>query len=109
MKIKDEVWEKCTHCDSRLKRTQEETYGCDTCKKPIRNLAYDSTKTHNDYLDFTVFSTDNNTTRYEFCTWKCALKKLKTIKTDYFINLPLLHCDDAAKGQGFKDFLKLLK
>jgi ribosomal protein L37AE/L43A len=35
MKIKNQVQERCSKCDSYIKEISPEIYGCDTCKKVI--------------------------------------------------------------------------
>jgi hypothetical protein len=90
-------------------RISDEVYGCDQCKKQIKE---DDTP-----LIVTVFYNDKSlaknksgdTDKFEFCSWKCVLKFLPKIKSDYFVDLPYLHYDSKTKGTNASDLLKLLK
>lgn len=80
-----------------LKRVSDDVYGCDQCKKPITD----------DRLEFTVFFDHADAERHEVCSWACAIKLLRKMKTNYFISLPYLHYDRKAKGIRAKDFFAL--
>lgn len=105
MKIKEATFHECDSC-GHLRRVSDEAYGCDTCRKPI-----DFGGKQRQYLQLTVFRRGNGpqSSHMQFCSWECTAAKLKTIKTDYFITLPLLHYDQRQKGIRAKDFLALLK
>lgn len=106
MKIKEATFHECPSCRSR-KRLTEEEYGCDECKKPID---YDlDVKQHRQYLQVTVFHHEGQSEHLEFCSWRCALKGLKKVKSDYFVSLPYLIYDDDQKGIRAKDFWAALK
>ena len=107
MIIQEEKWRSCESCGSHIERVQEKEYGCDTCRKHI-NENYGQER---EYLRLVVFAkTDNSGAKdYQFCSWKCVFKKLRTLKTDYFVSLPYLHFDSNIKGQRASDFLKCLK
>ena len=80
-------------------RISEDIYGCDCCKKEFKD---------EDKLEITVFF--NNTEEaisHQFCSWKCLIKYLPEIKTDYFISLPFLHYDTKTEGTMVKDFINL--
>ena len=110
MKLQERVYNKCKSCGANKSIQQEESYGCDYCKKSIDELFQSEGKRHADVLELTVFFTEGDTKHLQFCSWKCVLKKLKTLKTGYFVTLPYLHYEkDVLKGQGVKDFLALLK
>jgi len=86
---------------------QSESYGCDTCKTSISLLTKND---EHEYLDITVFHrVESGTTHYQCCSWVCVFKKLKTLKTDYFISLPFLKFDTTVKGQTARDFFKCLR
>jgi hypothetical protein len=97
------VYSVCKACDQRVKRLSDETYGCDTCRAVI-----DLNHKGSEYLEATVFHhNDTATKRLQFCSWRCCVKKLKTVKTDYFISLPYLHYDKGSISA--KEFFKLVK
>jgi len=99
MLLHDREWEDCTECGKHKNLIREEEYGCDYCKKVITG----------DTLTVDVFNKDHDTKRYEFCSWLCCLKATKKLKSDYFINLPMLHFDKQPKGQRAKDFWAAIK
>ncbi len=104
MIIKERVYEKCPKCGSS-KFVSDEEYGCDSCKKKI-----DLSKPDSEYLRATVFYDPGGKTQdFQFCSWKCVLKKLRRVKSNYFINLPHLHFDHKKPGLRACDFFKLLK
>jgi len=99
MLLKDRVWKSCPTCGSNRELVSEEVFGCDQCHK----------KTSDEVLQVNVFFKNDVTDNYHFCSWACVLKKLKRLKSDYFIDLPLLHFDGAPKGQRPVDFWKAIK
>lgn len=106
MIVKEATYKACGECGSRHRLT-EEAYGCDCCKKPITlNL---TSKGHHDYLEAAVFKNGAETKHLHFCSWKCALKAIKTVKTDYFVTLPYLLYDETKKGLRAKDFFAEIK
>ena len=109
MLLKERVYEKCSQCNQTTKVIQEKSYGCDCCKKPIDELLNSGNTKHNDYLQVTVFHDGNKADDFQFCSWVCVFKKLKKIKTNYFITLPYLAYDQKEKGQTVKDFWKCIK
>lgn len=104
MIIQKAKWTQCKECGRDKELIQQELHGCDCCKKTMGNAK----EGMEDYLEITVFHHNGKTQRLEFCSWKCVFKKLKTIKTDYFISLPYLHFDVRTKGQTHKDFWKAI-
>lgn len=104
MKIQDHEWNKCPTCKNNTSVKQREIYGCDHCGKEI-----DLNKKEEDYLEAVVFSHTEESVRKQYCTWACALKDLRKVKTDYFIDLPYLSFDKGGKGLKAKDFFKLMK
>jgi hypothetical protein len=88
----------------RLVREQvsSEVYGCDCCKKAI-NMGLSGK--HRAHLELTVFFNGKEAEHMQFCSWRCVLKKLPKIKTDYFISLPYLTFDGPEeKGLRAQDF-----
>ena len=103
MKIKDATYHTCPTCENRRRETDDE-YGCDECKTPI-----DYGGQQRMYLAAEVFRNGKPTESLQFCSWKCALKGLKKVKSDYFVSLPYLHYDDHQKGIRAKDFFDAIK
>lgn len=105
MKIKDRVYEICDKCGNNINLLQNEVWGCDNCGKE-----FDESHCR---LNATIFYKQKEEDTLEFCSWKCAIEKLKTIKTDNFIDLPYLAFDDLEgfyqDGSLAKDFFELLK
>lgn len=105
MQLTESKYAKCNKCNQRTHCIQEAVFGCDACKKPI-NLR----NSKRDYLQITVFTHgESDAKHYEFCSWVCVFKSLRTIKTDYFISLPFLIFDTNTEGQTVQDFLKHIK
>ena len=96
------TYKTCEMCQKHTERLTDEVYGCDQCKKRI-----DLNKPERDYLEVTVHTHEKVATRMQFCSWRCCLKKLKTVRTDYFIALPFLHYDKGTINA--KEFFKLVK
>lgn len=84
-----------------------EVYGCDYCKKAI-NMGLSGK--HRAHLALTVFFNGGKEAEHmHFCSWRCVLKHLPTIKTDYFISLPYLTFDGPEeKGLRAQDFFAAL-
>lgn len=77
-----------------------EVYGCDNCKKEMKEHRH----------DMTVHYNDGEAKYYQFCSWQCVAEFFPKIKTDYFVSLPFVHFDNKGnKGFGIKDFLKVFK
>ena len=104
MILREAKWKECPCCGRRGDLLQDEKYGCDECKKEI-----DMSKPGSDYLRVTVHSNDERARSMEFCSWRCTVKGLKKIKTDYFIAMPFLNYDTRKKGLMATDFFKLIK
>lgn len=79
----------------------DEVYGCDECRKEIRDFPNENPR-----LDIAVFHHSHESERLHFCSWRCVLKHLPKIKTDYFVSLPFVHYDQPTKD--VKEFLKVL-
>ena len=94
-------------CCGNTKNYEVEEYFCDFCNELI--AVKDKSKYN--MLDITIFCNDHNIEPYDlvFCSWKCLMKKLKTIKNDGFISLPNLIYVKHEDGITAKDFFKLLK
>lgn len=84
MKLKDAEYESCGHCNARGKMISDEVFGCDECQSP----------TDDEVLRLTIFHHgDKDVEDRHFCGWKCCLKSLPSITTDYFVDLPYLKFD----------------
>ena len=96
----------CECCGS-IKHAEIREHFCDSCDRLI------DTKDNSKYnmFDITVFSDTQGVKPYDlvFCSWKCLIKKLKTIENDGFITLPYLVYRDLEEGMLAKDFFDLLK
>lgn len=103
MILKIREWAKCPTCGRNEKLIQDDVYGCDNCKNQIGK------KPGSDYLRMTVFHKDGNSEYCHLCSWECVFKKLKKLKTDYFIELPFLTFDTNSKKMMVKDFWKAIK
>jgi len=103
--IREAEWSECKCCKRRDKIIQEEMYGCDSCGKEI-----DLSKPDTDYLRASVFKTKVSAAEHlTYCSWRCAIKGLKKVKSDYFVSLPYLHYDPHKPGMRAKDFFALVK
>lgn len=87
MKIKDATY--TTEMVERRKTLTEEVYGCDECRCEIKEYPNESNR-----LEVTVFQNDGDDAGHlHFCSWKCTLKHIPKIKSDYFVSLPYLYFD----------------
>lgn len=84
------------------KRISDEIYGCDQCRKEIENFPNEDAR-----LQLTVFKHDSESYSLHFCSWKCVLKYLPSIKTDYFATLPYIYYDQNTRNIG--ELIKALK
>lgn len=87
-------------------RISDDVYGCDFCKKEIKEFPNESGR-----LEVTVFENNDGceSKHYHLCSWKCVLKFIPTIKSNYFATLPYLHFEsDTTKGRAAKDLIKLI-
>ena len=103
MKIKEATYKTCKSCGTKHHLT-DESYGCDECRKPI-----DRGGEHRKYLQATVFKRAGETQHLEFCSWKCAIKGLRKVRTDHFVSLPFLQYDERQVGIRAQDFFKALQ
>ena len=98
----------CEEC-GRIKKPEITEYFCDFCEEQIDN----SISTNHNMLEITVFNKVLDFEPYDltFCSWKCLLNKLKTIKCSSFITLPYLIYDQNHYKKGImeKDFFDLFK
>jgi hypothetical protein len=101
MKVREATYKSCKSCHTRLKMVRDEAYGCDECRKEI-----DMDKRGTDYLEARIFSKNHETIGMQFCSWRCCLRGLKKVKSDYFVSLPYLHYDEGILA---KEFFKLMK
>lgn len=86
------------------KRISDDVYGCDQCKKVIPDHPNETQR-----LEITVFRHDNSTENLHYCSWKCVLKAIPNIKTDYFASLPFLYFDEGMKDRCAKELIDLIK
>jgi len=118
MKIKDAVIERCDKCGHYLKQISPEIYGCDECQKEINRK--DDKYGHKTcpYLEITIFydssdtGGDGNTSKHEFCSWRCCynfLSKLKDRTDIDFIALPYLSWDRDICDKYRGDFFDCIK
>jgi hypothetical protein len=98
MLLREPRYRTCTSCEAQHLE-ENEVYGCDGCRKEI-----DMRKKHVEYLDATVHHRTEAAKSLHFCSWKCCMKGLPKVKTDYFISMPFLMFDSKAKGMRAKDF-----
>ena len=104
MLIKDRTYKECNGCGHRRIATNE-VYGCDTCKKVI-----DTNNPEREYLSATVHKKGaDRATDIQCCSWRCMAKALRKVKTNYFVSMPFLMYEKAAKGMRAQDFFALLK
>ena len=101
MKLKERKWSICSKCGHNLKIIQEESYGCDLCKKTM--------KEGSSRLEIIIFQRSLEPIHHQLCSWKCVFKFLRKVKSDYFVNLPYLSFDEKTKGKTVSDFWKCIK
>lgn len=100
MIIRKQEWKKCGEC-GRGELIKDKSYGCDNCQKEI-DLYEDQ-----NYLRSTMFFHRSEAVDMQFCSWVCLFEKLRTVKTDYFIDLPMLTFDGKkVNGCSASDFWK---
>jgi hypothetical protein len=102
MQLRERIYQTCPLCKRNGDMISDEVYGCDQCKKVM-----DLNKPEYDYISATVHMRNDTTTHLEFCSWRCCLTHLRTVKCDNFISLPFLHYSDSRILA--KDFFKLVK
>jgi hypothetical protein len=112
VKIKEAVQKRCDKCDSYLGTISPEEYGCDCCGK-VFVKEENSPEPYYPPLDVVVWldkSDSDKQIEFEFCSWKCLFKKLKTITITGWVTLPQLIADnDAPEGRRMVDFLNEIK
>ena len=111
MLLRKHIPKKCRLCQSTIGTIQEESYGCDGCGKSIDDLLASPNTQRHEYLGLTIHFQSKKPAEYlQFCSWRCVIKRIRTIQTDYFVTLPFLHFErDVMTGQGVKDFLKCVR
>ena len=85
----------CEHCGQES-FTGNVIYTCDGCGKVVDEQ----------WLTVSVFQKDevDGVQSIHCCSWRCLLRKLAMVDTDYFVVLPYLHFDDVPEGQRVSDF-----
>lgn len=104
MIIKKAVYKKVRVTQAR--EVSPEKYGCDCCRKEIKEYPNEVNR-----LELSVWETkegDSNSKNYHFCSWKCLLKFLPSVKSNYFASLPFLHFDEKSDTRTAKEFMKLI-
>lgn len=114
MKLKEAVYENCKECGVRKATISEESYGCDGCSTPIDDLfkKQRGNSEYHEFLEATVFFKDESkkeTTRLQFCSWKCVFQKLRKMKNVRFISLPMPTYDLKTKGMRPQDLYSLIR
>lgn len=104
MLVKEAVYKEVTVKQNQ--QVEPPVYGCDCCGKELVEYPNETNR-----LELTVFHNNSEKTEHlHFCSWRCVLKQLPKIKTDYFIDLPFLYYDEKeGKGRTAKEFIKLIK
>lgn len=104
MLIRGAEYHKCESC-GWTKQVSDDVYGCDQCGAVIDLNAVTPSGQYRAYLRCSVFSrVSRETQSLTFCSWRCCLKKLRTVSCDYFIDLPTLMYDDDTPGIRVADF-----
>ena len=103
--IKEES--RCKDCDN-VTEYEKFAYFCDGCGKLVLTEFQDREDV-DDFLTITVHNSSGRTEGHEYCSWRCCIKHLKTLNSDYFISMPFLHFDDVSKGTKASDFFALIK
>lgn len=102
MIIKEAKYKKVRVMQTRL--VSDSVYGCDQCRKEIPEFPNEASR-----LELTIFNQDNESIREHFCSWKCVLKRLTTIESNYFVSLPFVYFDDRKGRRGADSLIKLIK
>jgi predicted nucleic acid-binding Zn ribbon protein len=101
MIVKEAVYKTCPTCGKR-EMVKDSVVCCDFCKKILKETKY---------LNSTVFTTQNSeAVNYYFCSWKCFFKKMRNIKCNYFVSMPMLHYakEDGVPASEFWKYIKKL-
>lgn len=90
-------------------RVSDDVYGCDECRAEIKDYPNEGSR-----LELKIFHYDNRCDHLHFCSWRCVLKHIPKVKSDYFVDLPFLYFgeskDDKLVGKrSAKEFIKILK
>lgn len=105
MIIKEREYKTCPECGSK-ELVEEAVFGCDNCEKPID---FNKSEKEREYLHITVFYHEKEgTDSLHLCSWKCVFQKLRTLKTDSFIDLPYLSFDMANREMRVEGFWEAL-
>lgn len=87
------------------KCVKQEIHGCDQCRKEIKEWPNEPSR-----LELTIFNKAGLDTKHEhFCSWKCVLKRLVAVDTDYFIGMPHLMFDEGVNDRSAAELKRLLK
>src|SRR3990167_1591003 len=100
MLIRKRIPKKCRLCENVIGTLQDDSYGCDGCGKSIDDLLASKDTNRCDHLRLDIFFRHKETQHLQFCSWRCVVKRLQTIRSDYFVSLPFLHFErDVLPGQ----------
>ena len=103
--IKEES--RCDKCDN-ITDHKKHAYFCDGCDKLLID-EYQNRDDAEDFINITIHNKSGPAIRHEYCSWKCCLKHLRTLDSDYFISMPFLQYDNVSDGTRASDFFALLK
>lgn len=82
-----------------------EVNGCDNCRKEIKEFPNEPSR-----LEMTVWKDhQGESTSLHFCSWKCVLKYIPKIKSEYFASLPYLYFDSGTKARTVTELIKILQ
>ncbi len=88
------------------KMISDEVHGCDCCKKVIAEFPNEAQILT---LDVWKKKVGDDVKHLHFCSWKCLLKYIPKIKSEYFASLPFLYFDEGVKERTAKELIDLLK
>lgn len=87
MKIEEATY--TTEMVERRKQLTPDVYGCDECGSVMDELPNEPNR-----LEMRVFHhTQEDTDSLHFCSWRCVLKHIPKIQSDYFVDMPFLYFD----------------
>lgn len=104
MLIKKAKYKKVRVWESKL--VSQEVHGCDKCKTPIGNYPNEPQR-----LELSVWEKKDSheTKNYHFCSWKCLLNFIPTIKSEYFASMPFLYFDEGNGKRTANELIKIIR
>lgn len=88
------------------KLISDEIYGCDNCNKVIEEYPNEVARLTIDVWDK---ENDSNVFNYHFCSWKCLLKFIPSIKSEYFATMPYLHYNEGIWDRTATELINIIK